>query len=309
MQQSTAATTLSSLFINTSSHSAYTDADSTANSGKRKNVSVACSNCARRHVACDNQRPCQRCVKHGKADCCMDMEHKRKGRPPIHPEDLEARKKMKMEAKLMAAAAASRHPSSTAYSVSTIGASSILFKKQKPPLLGNFNATTATAKGGATRKSNSTEYDSYSTPQQINPSTRFSISSLLSMSSSGGTTSPATSPTGASGQLSSMVLLSPVIEDIHSASTETVYSSTTLMYSTAGLLTQIPKELRRSSTISSQNSDTTEGSVHIGIERTLSKSTEPLTDAMQSVGLYNQRSAASPRKQSNGFSMAELLKV
>ncbi|KAJ3014783.1 hypothetical protein HKX48_004959 [Thoreauomyces humboldtii] len=44
-------------------------------------VHKACVSCKVSHVACDVTRPCQRCVKSGKASSCIDAERKKRGRP------------------------------------------------------------------------------------------------------------------------------------------------------------------------------------------------------------------------------------
>ncbi|KAJ1961649.1 hypothetical protein H4R35_007426 [Dimargaris xerosporica] len=44
-------------------------------------VSKACINCRNSKVACENARPCQRCVRLNKADTCVDAASKRRGRP------------------------------------------------------------------------------------------------------------------------------------------------------------------------------------------------------------------------------------
>ncbi|KAJ3158128.1 hypothetical protein HDU86_003080 [Geranomyces michiganensis] len=44
-------------------------------------VHKACVSCKTSHVACDVTRPCQRCVRSGKADSCVDAERKKRGRP------------------------------------------------------------------------------------------------------------------------------------------------------------------------------------------------------------------------------------
>ncbi|KAK0546224.1 hypothetical protein OC845_004688 [Tilletia horrida] len=53
--------------------------------GSRKaakiNVRVACSNCKKAHLACDTNRPCGRCVRICKTDSCVDVQHKKRGRP------------------------------------------------------------------------------------------------------------------------------------------------------------------------------------------------------------------------------------
>ncbi|KAI3652398.1 hypothetical protein MP228_002723 [Amoeboaphelidium protococcarum] len=48
---------------------------------KNGHVSVACTNCKASHLKCDEQRPCSRCVNSGKADCCKDSDHRKRGRP------------------------------------------------------------------------------------------------------------------------------------------------------------------------------------------------------------------------------------
>jgi hypothetical protein len=67
---------------------------------KNKPVFKACVHCKRAHLACDNERPCKRsvcagahapasllnlpwdsCVHLGKSDSCVDVEHKKRGRP------------------------------------------------------------------------------------------------------------------------------------------------------------------------------------------------------------------------------------
>lgn len=44
-------------------------------------VSVACIHCKKAHLACDESRPCKRCVKLGKQDTCVDHVPKKRGRP------------------------------------------------------------------------------------------------------------------------------------------------------------------------------------------------------------------------------------
>jgi Fungal Zn(2)-Cys(6) binuclear cluster domain len=43
-------------------------------------VKSACVNCRRSKVACDEYRPCARCMKRGVADTCYDPPHKKRGR-------------------------------------------------------------------------------------------------------------------------------------------------------------------------------------------------------------------------------------
>jgi len=47
--------------------------------GKRRNqVSRACSNCRKTHAACDNERPCTRCVTHNQSETCVDVPRKKR---------------------------------------------------------------------------------------------------------------------------------------------------------------------------------------------------------------------------------------
>ncbi|KAJ3031339.1 hypothetical protein HDV00_008376 [Rhizophlyctis rosea] len=47
---------------------------------KPRHVNRACTHCKKAHLACDAARPCKRCAHSGRADC-VDVEHKRRGRP------------------------------------------------------------------------------------------------------------------------------------------------------------------------------------------------------------------------------------
>ncbi|KAL2396872.1 hypothetical protein ABEF93_004102 [Exophiala dermatitidis] len=58
----------------------------------KAHVASACINCKKKHLRCDNSRPCRRCVASGKEDSCVDVEHKKRGRPPLKPEDPSARR-------------------------------------------------------------------------------------------------------------------------------------------------------------------------------------------------------------------------
>ncbi|GAN02707.1 hypothetical PAS domain protein [Mucor ambiguus] len=44
---------------------------------RRKKASRACSHCQKAHLTCDDSRPCQRCVKRGLEDTCMDGARKK----------------------------------------------------------------------------------------------------------------------------------------------------------------------------------------------------------------------------------------
>jgi hypothetical protein len=61
---------------------------------RQKHVRRACVHCKKAHLACDEGRPCRRCLHLGKTDC-VDVEHKRRGRPRTSPE----KKKMQMDLK------------------------------------------------------------------------------------------------------------------------------------------------------------------------------------------------------------------
>ncbi|KAI9104863.1 hypothetical protein DFS34DRAFT_589956 [Phlyctochytrium arcticum] len=49
----------------------------------RNYVQKACVHCKSSHVACDSARPCQRCIRLGKGDSCIDAARKRRGRPNV----------------------------------------------------------------------------------------------------------------------------------------------------------------------------------------------------------------------------------
>ncbi|KAI9884824.1 MAG: hypothetical protein M1823_003386 [Watsoniomyces obsoletus] len=52
---------------------------------RRSHVMSACQPCRVKHLACDEDRPCQRCVTNGTQDTCHDPPHKPRGRPRIRP--------------------------------------------------------------------------------------------------------------------------------------------------------------------------------------------------------------------------------
>ncbi|KIW97817.1 uncharacterized protein Z519_01401 [Cladophialophora bantiana CBS 173.52] len=58
----------------------------------KAHVASACVNCKKKHLRCDSSRPCRRCVQSGKEDSCVDVEHKKRGRPPLKPDDASARR-------------------------------------------------------------------------------------------------------------------------------------------------------------------------------------------------------------------------
>ncbi|EFY93417.1 C6 zinc finger domain-containing protein [Metarhizium acridum CQMa 102] len=53
-------------------------------------VASACVPCKRAHLRCDAQRPCSRCMSNGKEDSCVDVQHKKRGRPRLR-DDRDAR--------------------------------------------------------------------------------------------------------------------------------------------------------------------------------------------------------------------------
>ncbi|KAJ1751480.1 hypothetical protein LPJ79_002058 [Coemansia sp. RSA 1821] len=61
--------------------STKTEAKTRAGRGAKPHVPSACTNCKRAHLACDLQRPCQRCINTNKCDTCKDVQHKKRGRP------------------------------------------------------------------------------------------------------------------------------------------------------------------------------------------------------------------------------------
>ncbi|EPS33028.1 hypothetical protein PDE_07989 [Penicillium oxalicum 114-2] len=64
----------------------------------KAHVASACVNCKKKHLGCDAARPCRRCVVAGKAvsrhtlpSSCVDVTHKKRGRPPLKAEDSSLR--------------------------------------------------------------------------------------------------------------------------------------------------------------------------------------------------------------------------
>ncbi|EGE82184.2 fungal Zn binuclear cluster domain-containing protein [Blastomyces dermatitidis ATCC 18188] len=53
----------------------------------KAHVASACVNCKRKHLGCDSARPCRRCISAGKEESCVDVRHKRRGRPPLKVEE------------------------------------------------------------------------------------------------------------------------------------------------------------------------------------------------------------------------------
>lgn len=60
----------------------------------KAHVSSACLNCKRAHLACDAERPCRRCTKLGKTATCVDVQHKKRGRPRLKDRDLSTASSM-----------------------------------------------------------------------------------------------------------------------------------------------------------------------------------------------------------------------
>ncbi|KAF8463480.1 hypothetical protein BDZ91DRAFT_306959 [Kalaharituber pfeilii] len=52
----------------------------------KSHVASACVNCKKAHLACDVRRPCPRCVSLNKQDTCIDVQHKKRGRPRLRDE-------------------------------------------------------------------------------------------------------------------------------------------------------------------------------------------------------------------------------
>ncbi|KAF7593088.1 hypothetical protein BBP40_012033 [Aspergillus hancockii] len=57
----------------------------------KAHVASACVNCKKKHLGCDPARPCRRCVLSGKEATCVDVTHKKRGRPPLKAEDASLR--------------------------------------------------------------------------------------------------------------------------------------------------------------------------------------------------------------------------
>ncbi|KAA8651334.1 putative C6 transcription factor [Aspergillus tanneri] len=57
----------------------------------KAHVASACVNCKKKHLGCDPARPCRRCVLSGKEATCVDVTHKKRGRPPLKAEEASLR--------------------------------------------------------------------------------------------------------------------------------------------------------------------------------------------------------------------------
>ncbi|KAK3954634.1 hypothetical protein QBC32DRAFT_207385 [Pseudoneurospora amorphoporcata] len=67
-------------------HSAHDSHPQTSPKPQRKtkgHVASACVPCKRAHLRCDARRPCSRCSSSGKDDACIDVQHKKRGRPRL----------------------------------------------------------------------------------------------------------------------------------------------------------------------------------------------------------------------------------
>ncbi|KAL8714328.1 MAG: hypothetical protein Q9220_001659 [cf. Caloplaca sp. 1 TL-2023] len=53
----------------------------------KAHVPSACVNCKRKHLACEMKRPCNRCLQTGKEATCVDVQHKKRGRPRLREEE------------------------------------------------------------------------------------------------------------------------------------------------------------------------------------------------------------------------------
>ncbi|KAL5523670.1 hypothetical protein ACEPAG_7843 [Sanghuangporus baumii] len=61
---------------------------------KKKKAQRACAHCQKAHLTCDDSRPCQRCIKRGMADKCVEG-HRKKAKYLLDEAELEALKKGK----------------------------------------------------------------------------------------------------------------------------------------------------------------------------------------------------------------------
>ncbi|KAL9104557.1 MAG: hypothetical protein Q9163_000531 [Psora crenata] len=53
----------------------------------KAHVPSACVNCKKKHLACETKRPCNRCIQNGKESSCVDVQHKKRGRPRLRDEE------------------------------------------------------------------------------------------------------------------------------------------------------------------------------------------------------------------------------
>ncbi|KAJ5488496.1 hypothetical protein N7539_003386 [Penicillium diatomitis] len=97
----------------------------------KAHVASACVNCKKKHLGCDAARPCRRCVLAGKASTCIDVTHKKRGRPPLKAEDssLRAMSNVQMES---LTAATEREPATTSTPARTLGHRATLSREIRP---------------------------------------------------------------------------------------------------------------------------------------------------------------------------------
>ncbi|CBQ72159.1 related to transcriptional regulator rds2 [Sporisorium reilianum SRZ2] len=90
--------------VSTPNKPASSSSAGTPTSSKRKKANRACLHCQKAHLTCDDSRPCQRCVKKGLAESCMDG-HRKKAKYLLDDDELEQLRRQK-EAKKAAKQAA-----------------------------------------------------------------------------------------------------------------------------------------------------------------------------------------------------------
>eukprot|EP01117_Protostelium_nocturnum_P015997 TRINITY_DN6252_c0_g2_i2.p1 TRINITY_DN6252_c0_g2~~TRINITY_DN6252_c0_g2_i2.p1 ORF type:complete len:286 (+),score=69.70 TRINITY_DN6252_c0_g2_i2:173-1030(+) len=59
------------------------------NQSTKSRTSRACEACKISHTSCGSERPCQRCIKLGKSDTCVDSTPKKRGRKRHNSQDLD----------------------------------------------------------------------------------------------------------------------------------------------------------------------------------------------------------------------------
>ncbi|QDS74279.1 hypothetical protein FKW77_003415 [Venturia effusa] len=74
----------------------------------KAHVARACQNCKKAHLSCDEARPCARCVSSGKQATCIDVEHKKRGRPRLR-DDRDQRLEQAAAAAVAAAVVTARN--------------------------------------------------------------------------------------------------------------------------------------------------------------------------------------------------------
>ncbi|KAJ2959915.1 hypothetical protein NQZ79_g4690 [Umbelopsis isabellina] len=55
----------------------------------KAHVPSACINCKKAHLACDLNRPCNRCITMNKTDTCVDVQQKKRGRPKLRDKEAQ----------------------------------------------------------------------------------------------------------------------------------------------------------------------------------------------------------------------------